>query len=209
MRGLLSSCRSTTAVIRIIPARAGFTIPLPVAQIPKADHPRACGVYLTPQRLRTSFPGSSPRVRGLPSARWSRPDQAQDHPRACGVYNRGVEAHSWTFGSSPRVRGLHRIRIAFVAASGIIPARAGFTATAIGNALILQDHPRACGVYQYYRRRNPPGIGSSPRVRGLQRDSPCQRWRDMDHPRACGVYTWRSLESQRSWSLPPPGFLHC
>ena len=30
-----------------------------------------------------------------------------------------------------------------------------------------------------------------------------------DHPRMRGVYAWRSLESQRSWSLPPPGFLHC
>ena len=133
----------------------------------------------------------------------------EDHPRACGVYFGVLRVLMLRRGSSPRVRGLlihiHRAR-----------------ATAL-------DHPRACGVYASVAIIHALAIGSSPRVRGLlvfltniikrlgiiparagftrylSEPFPMMK----DHPRACGVYTWRSLESQRSWSLPPPGFLHC
>ena len=52
---------------------------------------------------------------------------------------------------------------------GIIPARAGFTFGLSERKGDLEDHPRACGVYQLHDTVFHHGKGSSPRVRGLLR----------------------------------------
>ena len=52
-----------------------------------------------------------------------------DHPRACGVYVMLPSVMVRTGGSSPRVRGLRHPGAAEQLDGGIIPARAGFTAT--------------------------------------------------------------------------------
>ena len=50
---------------RIIPARAGFTLPMKVADVARADHPRSRGVYLLSHFVCSDFAGSSPLARGL------------------------------------------------------------------------------------------------------------------------------------------------
>ena len=53
--------------------------------------------------------------------------------------------------------------------SGIIPARAGFTAGYTGFGLVVGDHPRSRGVYALRAGPLPPAPGSSPLARGLHR----------------------------------------
>ena len=94
------------------------------------------------------------------------------------------------------------------ARQGIIPARAGFTASVSSVAETSRDHPRSRGVYGTRGRRLTSRIGSSPLARGLPRRSRsgCGQWRiiparagftstlphtpprSADHPRSRGVY---------------------
>ena len=155
----------------------------------RADHPRACGVYLKSGHLFMWRTGSSPRVRGLPPVpretpgnRWIIPARAGftgeggyaafplwDHPRACGVYLATNVDAGLAEGSSPRVRGLP-IRLTMISVPArIIPARAGFTVLADKNNADSRDHPRACGVYPQRESWRCCSGGSSPRVRGLPR----------------------------------------
>ena len=106
-RGLLVSQRPHDGDGRIIPARAGFTLPAPRVQGCAADHPRSRGVY--GQKLPRLHPGqgSSPLARGLHESRGQpggacriiparagftghshhRRQRQGDHPRSRGVYN--------------------------------------------------------------------------------------------------------------------------
>ena len=106
VRGLRLLGRMILTERGIIPARAGFTAGGRMRGRRGRDHPRACGVYGQPARLRPPAWGSSPRVRGLLSriARWGLAEGiiparagftvsrrriliiSRDHPRACGVY---------------------------------------------------------------------------------------------------------------------------
>ena len=65
-RGLHDAYVALAGGLRIIPARAGFTVRPTVAPTPVRDHPRSRGVYVQPV-LRTAWRrGSSPLARGLP-----------------------------------------------------------------------------------------------------------------------------------------------
>ena len=65
-RGLLAELDLIICDDRIIPARAGFTQPVPTVGFFGEDHPRSRGVYLpTPPEASTPA-GSSPLARGLP-----------------------------------------------------------------------------------------------------------------------------------------------
>ena len=218
-----------SGVVGIIPARAGFT----VAELPDAaivrDHPRSRGVYMLWRPSARSRTGSSPLTRGLQvrtttmshSARiiparagFTRPprrscDHAQDHPRSRGVYPMTPRAGGTLAGSSPLARGLHQHPPHGQAARGIIPARAGFTASASTCARTTRDHPRSRGVYAATRPTRPTCSGSSPLARGLPgRLHPAGGQRRIiparagftvrsrlpvssskDHPRSRGVYT--------------------
>ena len=68
MRGKLLRCRIGQDRHRIIPAHAGQTggAVRPPRRCP--DHPRACGANSTLQKLIRALAGSSPRMRGKPSA---------------------------------------------------------------------------------------------------------------------------------------------
>mgnify|MGYP001690770075 CR=1 FL=1 len=105
-RGLRMTDVHRAAILRIIPARAGFTPGAGAPRLPARDHPRSRGVYSTGRRRARSSTGSSPLARGLRSwpstvwaslriipARagftWSRggaPRCRWDHPRSRGVY---------------------------------------------------------------------------------------------------------------------------
>ena len=119
------------------------------------------------------------------------------------------------WGSSPLARGLPPPTGAGGHATGIIPARAGFTARQPSRCRQSPDHPRSRGVYRYRGRSGLVLAGSSPLARGLQpevsedcrqpgiiparagftRRLSSRRTTTRDHPRSRGVYL----------RLPPPG----
>ena len=187
VRGLHSLLRTAISIVRIIPARAGFTRTPYRNPGARADHPRACGVYSPRFMARSTQYGSSPRVRGLLAVgvRGGRfhgiiPARAGftvqggagactswDHPRACGVYYELLTIESVGRGSSPRVRGLPATIVFGRPIAGIIPARAGFTVAGRWGVVLPGDHPRACGVYLADQALDTTSQGSSPRVRGL------------------------------------------
>ena len=112
-------------------------------------------------------------------------------------------------GSSPLARGLHGAVKARRLEERIIPARAGFTAQAVGWSYPAPDHPRSRGVYAARRIAGDVGKGSSPLARGLQAPpgervahpgiiparagftsrATCPRITSTDHPRSRGVYS--------------------
>ena len=104
-RGLHGIDRSQSPTLRIIPARAGFTVTL-APQGPWApDHPRSRGVYVSAFPPATAFRGSSPLARGLRRVPPGLLDESRiiparagftttttrvtrrDHPRSRGVYS--------------------------------------------------------------------------------------------------------------------------
>ena len=158
---------------RIIPARAGFTVPASCSARSTPDHPRSRGVYGGGAdrvgRGGGGGSGSSPLARGLRLAarRHRRPPRII--PARAGFTRWACHWRTSSAGSSPLARGLlHRARQR-VADRGIIPARAGFTRFWPSDLLESEDHPRSRGVYL---GASAPSImlrGSSPLARGLHR----------------------------------------
>ena len=64
-RGLLPPSCVIHATVGIIPARAGFTLPLRFSRVLVGDHPRSRGVYRLEISTETLKAGSSPLARGL------------------------------------------------------------------------------------------------------------------------------------------------
>ena len=147
-RGLLGFYGGVGGAPRIIPARAGFTRRHPPRPRSSRDHPRSRGVYDHRTLAVSVTDGSSPLARGLrpasprPSVRpgiiparagfTSQPAHRRkdrpDHPRSRGVYSIARVAFRFVAGSSPLARGLRTHHSEPGIGSGIIPARAGFTA---------------------------------------------------------------------------------
>ena len=132
--------------------------------------------------------------------------RARAHPRACGENTYVATPWCYGEGSSPRVRG-KRLELHWGdGRPGLIPARAGKTCPP--NAAWTQDsaHPRACGKNGHHPGEPGGEHGSSPRVRGKQRERPLDepqpgliparagktkgrcatRASRRAHPRACG-----------------------
>ena len=212
----------------IIPARAGFTSEPPAPRRPGEDHPRSRGVYSPARRTSRSSAGSSPLARGLRSPQgrrlhrqWIIPARAgftagsrgpgfwsPDHPRSRGVYPVEITDLISGQGSSPLARGLPDLPEEARVTRRIIPARAGFTATARSRAPSTWDHPRSRGVYIFGTLVGARFYGSSPLARGLRvgerldddtvRIIPARagftrpgwpgRRVSRDHPRSRGVY---------------------
>ena len=149
----------------LIPARAGKTSPEQRPQGTTRAHPRACGENRAVSTKSASADGSSPRVRGklcpgyhvliehglIPARAGktcggsSSPSWTWAHPRACGENHVDTPQPMPICGSSPRVRG-KLVHAAFGDhAVGLIPARAGKTATFPFSASPAWAHPRACG----------------------------------------------------------------
>ena len=146
-RGLLALLLARLLVVRIIPARAGFTGSPAGGRRARRDHPRSRGVYHCSLPLGLCAPGSSPLARGLPNnircllftvriiparAGFTRrrvlpSGRHGDHPRSRGVYTRWRDERRRSEGSSPLARGLRPDVGTPVIGRGIIPARAGFT----------------------------------------------------------------------------------
>ena len=146
-RGLLRAENGGSALLGIIPARAGFTGHGGRSRPTAADHPRSRGVYLAVTVGTATIAGSSPLARGLHHGRRTNshrlgiiPARAgftsspvcarrhvEDHPRSRGVYIESKYLGSPSGGSSPLARGLLGGWEAFRPRGRIIPARAGFT----------------------------------------------------------------------------------
>ena len=126
-------------------------------------------------------------------------------------------------GSSPLARGLRTGHFCEIFLSGIIPARAGFTAVGVVGHGVIPDHPRSRGVYRS-RGVIARGVGgSSPLARGLlapgnglidhTRIIPARAgftaelsvspWILGDHPRSRGVYIPRSFIRRRTRGSSP------
>ena len=194
MRGKRDAGRHVAAPRRLIPARAGKTAPPNASRNPPGAHPRACGENLTKRPLFHPEAGSSPRVRGkrddgeavqvdvrLIPARagktylWrSTNEHGRAHPRACGENIPRPPQSIRSRGSSPRVRGKPREEAATIDMGGLIPARAGKTPLLHLRMLALWAHPRACGENEAGDEKGAVFEGSSPRVRGKQRNRPHQ-----------------------------------
>ena len=167
-RGLRHLHAQRGLVIRIIPARAGFT---PAAGAPPGDggdHPRSRGVYRRLGGESGPGRGSSPLARGLHAPLRERPAPSgiiparagftprgpgrrgswRDHPRSRGVYPTSGRRTAWSAGSSPLARGLPASALHRARGPGIIPARAGFTARRVRAHPRRRDHPRSRGVYR-------------------------------------------------------------
>ena len=186
-RGLLGLPEPEEGVVRIIPARAGFTSMTGLPVVACTDHPRSRGVYGRWALARAGPLGSSPLARGLrllgipwSLARGIIPARAgftggqhpevgdvADHPRSRGVYMVNTSSSFSSPGSSPLARGLLPFHARPHRSRGIIPARAGFTTTPPGATWRTWDHPRSRGVYQFPQMSMEPHLGSSPLARGL------------------------------------------
>ena len=207
-RGLLKAAGVTAEAIRIIPARAGFTPHPHHRAATSPDHPRSRGVYAAPALDALKVLGSSPLARGLLYLGGAIKELAGDHPRSRGVYaHTASRTHAWS-GSSPLARGLRGLPCWRGTATGIIPARAGFTATWAPPTASIGDHPRSRGVYGGLLGAIVASVGSSPLARGLPRLAGAstdvgriiparagftclprrRRLRPRDHPRSRGVY---------------------
>ena len=187
-RGLPFVMPSCLAAVRIIPARAGFTLAAENVVSVRGDHPRSRGVYANTTRDGVPIGGSSPLARGLllpvqvtrgrrriiparagftPPAS-ARPLPDADHPRSRGVYASGARTTARSAGSSPLARGLPRRANHRGPRRRIIPARAGFTGAKTKLAGLGQDHPRSRGVYHSATGLMSLSDGSSPLARGLR-----------------------------------------
>ena len=100
-------------------------------------------------------------------------------------------------GSSPLARGLRRLTLEPAAGSGIIPARAGFTAIFAAMPSPGADHPRSRGVYSIFLLCCFLTAGSSPLARGLQNADGSPSGTPRDHPRSRGVYYLEVPEDNR------------
>ena len=187
-RGLQGPARVARLLVRIIPARAGFTCPCPAPSTWVWDHPRSRGVYALVQVPTDKGVGSSPLARGLRRVLQGGCRQARiiparagftalaalgceasrDHPRSRGVYSARRSPGVCACGSSPLARGLHRFTRRGRIGIGIIPARAGFTALMSRCATARSDHPRSRGVYVVGAAARRAATGSSPLARGLR-----------------------------------------
>ena len=106
MRGTHSAYHALGGNGGIIPAHAGNTNRNHSRLSQGGDHPRACGEHLGHLSFFSALPGSSPRMRGTPFARYNLPNAygiipahagntcvqstppsvSRDHPRACGEH---------------------------------------------------------------------------------------------------------------------------
>ena len=178
--------RACCAPCGIIPALAGNTSRQPAASNTIGDHPRACGEHVTVPQDAILTAGSSPRLRGTPSASRRSPTVRGSSPRLRGTqrhytldYSKvtiipalagNTEARTVLDTvqtvSSPRLRGTHTGPAVSGRRRGIIPALAGNTRRRSCLWHATWDHPRACGEHSTVAFCASMTTGSSPRLRG-------------------------------------------
>ena len=126
-------------------------------------------------------------------------------------------------GSSPRMRGTPPFYWTIVVSTGIIPAYAGNTMSAVSCIRWAWDHPRVCGEHNSARFFDISNLGSSPRMRGTPiasvlalshlgiipayagntRGLPKKRILFRDHPRVCGEHLPDTLTTSKPEGSSP------
>ena len=132
--------------------------------------------------------GIIPARAGFTRSRRSMRTTASDHPRSRGVYISSKSSGLIIAGSSPLARGLLSGGAVDGGADGIIPARAGFTASPALPRVGLPDHPRSRGVYSHFFIAYPTHPGIIPARAGFTGLRTSSRTPPTDHPRSRGVY---------------------
>ena len=191
---------------RFIPACAGNTGSGRVETMGCPVHPRVCGEHQVAAEAGDDFAGSSPRVRGTPvsagheqrrerfipacagntPACEARLPRVPVHPRVCGEHTTSPSRTCAPCGSSPRVRGTPTIRISYCIFRRFIPACAGNTSRRDRVGDWDAVHPRVCGEHPGVLGHSRTQHGSSPRVRGTQRDHQRHQPRDRFIPACAG-----------------------
>ena len=228
-RGLRPPLGDGRGTLRIIPARAGFTMYAARSPRVRQDHPRSRGVYPCRCSPAGTSGGSSPLARGLliefraiGRRRWIIPARAgftrcrplharrpADHPRSRGVYPTRRTRTTPSPGSSPLARGLRMSHSLGEIISGIIPARAGFTTSASRTLAPYPDHPRSRGVYGTRAASASMRAGIIPARAGFTLLGSWLPAALGDHPRSRGVYTvYHADTSTLSGSSPLARGLH-
>ena len=207
-RGLLDLHGDSDVLVRIIPARAGFTKRAAAHRRTTQDHPRSRGVYWSMLGASSACGGSSPLARGLLSGEGrvqdvagiiparagftsDRPDNPSfnwDHPRSREVYLFLTASRAACAGSSPLARGLREPVAVASFPERIIPARAGFTPPKLpvvhrksGSSPLARGLPQAAS-----REAGPCWI--IPARAGFTRGGGSPTVWGRDHPRSRGVY---------------------
>ena len=129
-RGLPERRVDLEARVRIIPARAGFTVTWVLGADHPRDHPRSRGVYAIMKPFSALNKGSSPLARGLLVPEYDLLSELGIIPARAGFTINRMADTGVTAGSSPLARGLPAHLHHPDLDQGIIPARAGFTPTA-------------------------------------------------------------------------------
>ena len=150
---------------RNIPAYAGKTAAGQQERAKAAEHPRVCGENWCHGRRVAVTIGTSPRMRGKPTApvrlvlsRRNIPAYAgktvtlmgdvitpPEHPRVCGENAIIALVYAVAHGTSPRMRGKHSGVLTQTLLKGNIPAYAGKTSSANCEQPHHSEHPRVCG----------------------------------------------------------------
>ena len=191
VRGTARSVRVVRSAVRFIPAGAGNGQPWALSLCQIAVHPRGCGERCPDCGTEQIITGSSPRVRGtvnlgkeakymnrfIPAgagngfARKEFLTATAVHPRGCGERPWAILADSMLNGSSPRVRGTEVGIRGLATDQRFIPAGAGNGATNSKPPCSATVHPRGCGERESGVCYDGQYFGSSPRVRGTERQA--------------------------------------
>ena len=222
-RGLRGAGITVQRVVRIIPARAGFTGSSPASPSGSRDHPRSRGVYPMATAAARVSPGSSPLARGLLDILQDLGDERGIIPARAG-FTTFYSLSTCLVEDHPRSRGVYTPpRRASALCAWIIPARAGFTSPKSAVSTAAADHPRSRGVYPGASPGRGTTCGSSPLARGL-RCGVCRAGADVgiiparagftyaggespgtqpDHPRSRGVYAFSMSEANARLGSSP------
>ena len=149
VRGAPLRKRGAVGIRRIIPACAGSTCWWRCCCPCWWDHPRMCGEHTAGVALCLR--------------------QKRDHPRMCGEHTYTADDVVHSKGSSPHVRGALNWLKDAGGNIGIIPACAGSTISSSACRNQNWDHPRMCGEHLACFSFCLLPWGSSPHVRGAQR----------------------------------------
>ena len=203
MRGTLHRRAACFAVPRFIPACAGNAPAMTDSKRTMPVHPRVCGERLFEMVVRRGQGGSSPRVRGTPTAQRGRqatgrfipacagnalssPDRLASipvHPRVCGERERHAGGHqkSWRF---------------IPACAGNAHGSSGLLRRCAGSSPRVRGTPRVRHVHQWSNRFIPACAGNASSSPPVPVPVPV-------HPRVCGERPNRASSSRRDIGSSP------
>ena len=147
----------------------------------------------------------------------------RDHPRVCGEKDLELSAETVGLGSPPRMRGKEKAVEVWPDYTGITPAYAGKSPSAIPAHWLRRDHPRVCGEKTLLSLRLEAITGSPPRMRGKALSNEFEFYprgitpayagkrrlpaapdiASQDHPRVCGEKLRRKSSRQNLRGSPP------